>query len=131
MPTDQEIALIRARQAWWLKMCRETDPRKPTLGAVAKAAGLDEGSGSVVSLWENNRTKSGPKYEQLVRLAAYYAVPLSVFTEPPETDQERLAHFRQLALGAIAVGQQDAAAEPASGRGADDPPGDMRRRRSA
>lgn len=124
--------MIRARQAWWLKMCRETDPRKPTLGQVAVAAGISDGSGSVVSLWENNKGVNLPKYEQLVRLAAFYGVPLTVFTEPDETDQERLAHFRRLALGAIAAALEDSAGEALDqSPGADGPPGSSRRRRSA
>lgn len=132
MPTDRDLALLRARQAWWLKVLRETDSRKLTLSQVAVAAGLDGGSGSVVSLWENNRAKNPPKYEQLVRLAAFYGVPLGLLTEPPETDEERLAHFRQLALGAVAVALQDVAAEAVAGdRAAGDQPGRSPRRRSA
>ena len=132
MPTKQELAVRRARQAWWLRVCRETDPRKPKLDEIAEAAGLKPGSGSVVSLWERNRTISGPKLEQLVRLAAYYGVPLSLFTEPPETDEERVATYRQLALGAIAIAEQDSEAEAGEpDRDGDDQPDGKRRRRSA
>lgn len=132
MPSDHDIAVMRARQAWWLKILRETDPRKPTLPEVAKASGLKIGSASVVSLWENNKAVTGPKYEQLVRLARFYGVPLTVLTEPKETDEERAASLRQLALGAVAVGDQDleeegAAPRPQAGAG----PAGKPRRRSA
>lgn len=107
MPTEPDIALAKARTAWWLRVCRMLDPREPTLAQVAKAAGLSEGSGSVVSLWENNQTATGPKLSQLRRLSAFYSVPLTLFTEPPETDEERLAGLRRLALGAIEIERQD------------------------
>lgn len=124
MPSEPDLALAKARTAWWLRVCRMLDPRKPTLAQVAKAADLQEGSGSVVSLWENNRTANGPTLPQLRRLAAFYGVPLTLFTESPETDEERLATIRRLALGAVDLEQQDweseaaghlaAAAEPAA-----------------
>ena len=67
-----------------------------------------------------------------MRLAAYYGVPLSLFTEPPETDEERVATYRQLALGAIAIAEQDSEAEAGEpDRDGDDQPDGKRRRRSA
>lgn len=90
-----------------LRVARMTDPREPTLADVAIAAGLGAGSGSVVSLWERNRTPEGPKQSQLRRLAAFYGLPLGVFTEPPETDEERLARLRRLAIAAVELEQDD------------------------
>jgi transcriptional regulator with XRE-family HTH domain len=108
MPTDHEYKVRKARQAWMLRVARLTDPREPKLADVAEAAGLGRGSGSVVSLWEHNATKDGPKQSQLFRLAAYYGLPLSVFTEPDhETDEERLATKRRLAIGAVELEQDD------------------------
>lgn len=110
MPTDQELAQVRARRAWYLKIARLTDPREPTLSEVAQAAGLASGSGSVISLWENNKAGEGsPKDSQLRRLASYYGLPFSLFSDPPnvETDQERLAGMRRLAIGAVDLEQQD------------------------
>lgn len=117
MPTEPDLALAKARTAWWLRVCRMLDSREPTLAEIAKAAGLKEGSGSVVSLWENNRTATGPKLAQLRRLAAFYNVPLTLFTEPPETDEERLAQMRRLALGAVDLEQQHWDEEAATRRG--------------
>jgi transcriptional regulator with XRE-family HTH domain len=107
MPDDFELARNRTRLAWWLRACRLADPRDPTLAQVAIAAGLSKGSGSVVSLWETNRSVNPPKLEQLQRLARFYGVPLTLFTEPPETDAERLARYRRLALEALAEEQSD------------------------
>lgn len=85
MPTLEEDALRRKRQAYWLRTVRAVDPRRPTLADVARAAGLKGTSGSVVSLWENDVAREGPKLSQLQRLAAFYAVPLRIFTEPDPT----------------------------------------------
>lgn len=122
MPTEHELARRRARTAWWLRTCRLTDPREPPLAAVATAAGLGAGSGSVVSLWERNRAPNGPKLDQLHRLAAYYGVPVTLFTNPPATDEERLARYRQLALGALEAEREDWAQEAEEG-GPDDEDG--------
>lgn len=132
MPTDVDLARFRARQAWWLKVAREADPRKPTLSDVAQAAGLKEGSGSVASLWENNLSVSGPKQEQLYRLAAFYGLPVTLFSDPPETDEEHLATLRQLALAAIEIANEDLEQEAAVPTPpAADAPGPPRRKRSA
>jgi transcriptional regulator with XRE-family HTH domain len=124
MPTPEEMAERRARQAWWLRVVRMTDPRKPTLSQVAVAAGLKPGSGSVVSLWERDDSKEGPKQSQLVRLAAYYEVPLALFTEPRETDEEYVSRLRRLAVAAIDLAHEDRAAErggaPVDGGGHDE-----------
>lgn len=117
MPTANDTAKRRARTAWWLRACRLSDPRRPKLAAVGDAAGLGEGSGSVVSLWERNLAKNGPRLDQLERLAAFYGVPLSLFTDPPETDEERLSRLRQLSLAALDDEQRDWE----SGEGAEDP----------
>jgi transcriptional regulator with XRE-family HTH domain len=118
MPTDAKLQQRRARTAHWLKLCRLTDQRDLTLAQVAVAAGLSEGSGSVVSLWERN--VAAPKLDRLERLAPFYGVPLTLFTEPPETDRERLSRYRQLALGAVDAEQQDWDSE----EGSDPSPGD-------
>jgi transcriptional regulator with XRE-family HTH domain len=131
MPTDADLAQIRARRAYWLRAARANDPRRPTLAAAAKVAGLKEGSGSVVSLWERNATPEGPKDSQLRRLAAFYGLPFSLFSEPPETDEERLARMRQLALAAVELEQQDWDSGEAGHRDAEDGPGDSPGRLSA
>ena len=131
MPSDPDLALSKARLAYWLRMCRETDPRKPTLAAVAVAAGLSRGSGSVVSQWENNLTVNPPKLPQLQRLSAFYGVPLSLFTEPPETDEERLASTRRILMEAVEEEVADWAAQQASHRAAGGGRGEEPRRRTA
>lgn len=132
MPTDHELAVTKARQAWMLRVARMTDPREPTLAQVAVAAGLKATSGSVVSLWENNRTKGdGPKQSQLRRLAAYYGLPLNVFTEPDETDEERLSKLRRLAIAAVELEQADADQEEEADPGDGDERGGPPRRPQA
>lgn len=51
-------------------------------------AGLSAGSGSTISLWE--RGQRPIKHIHLYRLARHYGVPLSFFTHPAKTDDERL-----------------------------------------
>lgn len=118
MPTDHELTAERHRQAYWLRLARAYDPRKPTLADVAQAAGLSANSGGMVSRWENDRTPEGPKPSRLKRVAAFYGLPVDLFSSPPETDEDRLADMRRLAIGAVELEQQDWDA------GADDGPSD-------
>lgn len=59
-----------------------------TLSDAAITAGLKPTSGSTVSLWESGQRPI--KVIQLTRLAKRYGVPVSMFTDPPITDDERL-----------------------------------------
>jgi transcriptional regulator with XRE-family HTH domain len=99
MPDERELAVLQARQAWWIRVFYLTDPRKPTLADIAQAVGLKRGSASVVSKWITR--DAVPKYQHLVRLAAYFNVPLRALTEPDPTDEERATEFRRLAFGAV------------------------------
>lgn len=82
---DAEILRAR-RRGYWMRRAREHAGF--TLAAAAHAAGLAETSGSTVSLWETGARDV--KLVQLERLAEAYGVPISLFTEPAETDDERL-----------------------------------------
>lgn len=75
------------RLGYWLKRVRVQ--RGETLGSAAIAVGLASTSGSTVSLWE--RGLRPIKVQQLRRLAQFYRVPESFFTDPPMTDDERLS----------------------------------------
>lgn len=110
MPTSEEILKTKRRRAWWIASARRSDPRKPKLEAVARAVGLKPNSASTISDWENN-IGGGPSMAQLELLAGYYGLPLSVFTEPEETEQERLDRLRWLARDAIDLAREDLAAE--------------------
>lgn len=131
MGTDRDLAQSQARTAWWLRVCRMTDPRIPTLAQVAVAAGLSEGSGSTVSRWETNTAINPPKLPQLRLLARFYGVPVRLFTEPPETDEERAARYRRLALGAVDEEQQDWDEAPGDDPSPEDEPGDAPHRQLA
>lgn len=131
MPTDHELSAERHRQAYWLRLARLYDPRRPTLADVAKAAGLADKSGGMVSRWENDRTPEGPKQSRLKRVAAFYGLPVALFSEPPETDEDRLARMRRLAIGAIELEQQDWDAEQGDDPDDGDEPDGPRDRRSA
>jgi transcriptional regulator with XRE-family HTH domain len=74
------------RLGYWLRRVRER--RGVTLEDAAIAAGLSAKSSSTVSFWE--RGKRPIKVQHLLRLARYYRVPESLFTDPPMTDEERL-----------------------------------------
>lgn len=83
--TPEETQRAR-RRGYWMKRAREHAAM--TLAAAVHAAGLAEGSGSTVSRWEAGTL--APRIDQLERLAEVYRVPISLFTEPAETDDERL-----------------------------------------
>jgi len=109
MPTDEQIALRRRRRAWWIASARRADPRQPTLEEVAVAVKLAATSASTISDWEKG-IGGGPSVAQLERLAAYYGLPLSTFTEPKQTEQEILDRLRGLALVAIDLERADSEA---------------------
>lgn len=103
--TDQED-LEAVRRGYWLRRAR--DHAGVTQGDAAATAGLSAGSGSSVSLWE--RGQRPIKVFQMKRLALRYGVPVSLFTDPPETDDERLAaavaEGLRLGLAADSTGEE-------------------------
>ncbi len=122
MPTDDEIALLERRRAWWLRVAR----RGMNQSGVAMSLGLSAKSGSTIGVWE--RGASQPSLRQLAQLAALYEVPLDLFVNPPMTDDERLDEIVQRA-GAAERADWDR--ELGRGREAGDEPGDERGRRTA
>jgi transcriptional regulator with XRE-family HTH domain len=130
MPTDADLATLKRRRAWWIAAARRADPRRPVLSTVALAVGLKENSASTVSDWENN-LGGGPSIEQLHLLAAFYNLPVKVFTEPEATDQEFLDGFRALADAAIELAHEDLARAAEDAGPYDSPPGPSPRRRTA
>lgn len=121
MPDDDDAYALRL--GFWLRMARER-AGKSQAGA-ATAIGLSPKSKSSVSDWENGRV---PALSVLRRLAAYYEVPLEVFTHPDPTPDERLDELVRLA-GARERADWEAGEgrDPETGDG----PADAPRRRSA
>lgn len=124
MPTDEELERRRARRAWWLRVAREQ--RGLSQSGVADAVGLSKKSASTVGDWERN--VSEPSLRQLELLAVVYDAPISLFIDPPETDEER---FQRLAAAAVGAAEDAASAEAERDRGAVGQPVDEPRRRSA
>lgn len=122
MPTEEELELRRRRRAWWLRVARAGMNQT----GVATAIGLSEKSGSTIGDWE--RGVSEPSLRQLEQLAALYGVPVTLFVNPPRTDEERLDEIVQLAA---AEERADYLTESERGRPAGDELGDAPRRRSA
>ena len=85
MLSEKEWQGRQRRRAWWLKVAREV--RGMNLVGVAAALGLAKSSASQVSFWE--RALAEPSLKQLSQLATLYDCPLSLFTDSPETDEER------------------------------------------
>jgi transcriptional regulator with XRE-family HTH domain len=83
--TEQEDTEAR-RRGYWLRRARER--ARITLEDAAVTAGLERSSGSTVSLWERGMRPIGVM--QLNRLARRYGVPVTLFTDPTMTDDERL-----------------------------------------
>lgn len=106
MPTEEELALRKRRRAWWLRVAR----RGMSQNGVAKALGMSEKSGSTVGDWE--RGVGEPSIRQMELLAGLYGVPITLFIDPPMTDDERLDEIVQIA-GALEQSDWDQAETPA------------------
>lgn len=91
VPSETDIQQRRRRRAHWLRLARNGMSQ----AGAAEMVGLSPKSASTISDWEN--AVADPSLLQLERLAGIYGVPLSLFTDPPETDEERLARIRRLA----------------------------------
>jgi transcriptional regulator with XRE-family HTH domain len=83
-PTQDELAQMARRRSWWLLVARLASGR--TQADAARALDLSAGS----SYGDYERGVTAPSLKQLAVLAALFEVPLSTFTEPEETDEERL-----------------------------------------
>lgn len=92
------------RLGFWLRMARER-AGKSQAGAAAYL-GFSAKSKSTISDYENGVTV--PSLPVLRRLAEWYGLPLSVFTDPEPTPEERLD---ALALAAGALAREDLEAE--------------------
>lgn len=124
MPTDEDLELRRRRRAWWLRVAREQ--RGLSQAGVADAVGLSKKSASTLGDWERN--VSEPSLRQLEILGAIYDVPMNLFIDPPETDEER---FQQLAARAVRAAAGEASSELVPDQPADGQRGGGPRRRSA
>lgn len=121
MPDDE---IYKTRLGFWLRMARERAGKSQ--GGAAEFLGFSKKSKSSISDYENGVTV--PSLPVLRRLAAWYGVPLSVFTDPQPTPEERLDEIVRLA-GAEEREDWEAAAERV--RAADGGRGDVPGRRSA
>ena len=122
--TEADYEQRRRRRAWWLYVARRVAGLSQS--GVAKAVGLSEKSASTVGDWERGITE--PSLKQIGLLAALYGAPLSLFIEPPMTDEERYA---ELAHVAIDLEREDWEQEAQEGPDAEGAPSDGRRKRSA
>lgn len=122
--TEGDDDLRQRRRAWWLYVARRVTGLSQA--GVAQAVGLSPKSASTVGDWE--RGASVPSLKQLGQLAALYNAPLTLFVEPPATDEET---FADLANVAIDLEREDWESEQAQGPDTGDERGDARRRRPA
>jgi transcriptional regulator with XRE-family HTH domain len=122
--SEESYEQRRRRRAWWLYVARRVAGLSQS--GVAKAVGLSVNSASTVGDWERGVTE--PSLKQLGQLAALYGAPLTLFVEPPLTDEER---FADLAHVAIDLEREDWEAEEAADQAAGGGPDDARRRRPA
>jgi len=86
MADEVDERTYRYRRGYWLRGARRRAGLN--LESVAKAMQYSSGSASTFSLWEDG--KRDPSDVQLRRIAAVYGVPVEIFSEPDETDEERL-----------------------------------------
>jgi transcriptional regulator with XRE-family HTH domain len=122
--TEDELATVRRRRGYWLRLARER--ANMDQNSVARELGMSPKSGTSVLAWEKG--VRSPTMDQLDQLARIYGVPVSTFSEPRPTDEEWLAG---LALGAVGLALTDL--EEGAARSHDDgePPAAQPRRQSA
>lgn len=102
--TEDELAKERRRRGHWMRLARLN--ANLNQNDVAERLGMSPTSGSTIVAWEKGRRD--PKASQLTQLARIYGVKRSLFSDPPLTDEERLAEF---ALGAIEQAFDDSVVE--------------------
>lgn len=83
---NEEVDQYRYRRGYWLRVARKR--ANLTLEAVAQLMEYSRRSASTIKLWEDG--DRDPSDVQLRRLAGVLQVPVEVFTDPDETDEERL-----------------------------------------
>jgi transcriptional regulator with XRE-family HTH domain len=122
--TEDELAQLRRRRGYWLRLARER--ANMDQNSVALQLGMSPRSGTSVLAWEKG-TRS-PTMDQLDQLARIYSVPISSFTESLPTDEEWLDDLVS-AAGALERADWEAGdrRRPPSATDTDDEP----RRRSA
>lgn len=84
MATDAERD--NKRRGYWLRMARER--ANYSQATAAEMLGLSNQSKSTMSAWEAGTRE--PRIRYLKAMAELYGVPLSVFTDPEPTAEERL-----------------------------------------
>lgn len=84
LPSEGDHLRRQRRQSWWLIAARLVSGR--TQGDASAALGFAASS----SYGDLERGVRAASLRQLAILATLYEVPLSLFTEPPMTDEERL-----------------------------------------
>ncbi|HEY8870649.1 MAG TPA: helix-turn-helix transcriptional regulator [Candidatus Limnocylindrales bacterium] len=86
---DQAEARYLRRLGFWLRAARERSGKSQA--GIAAYLGLKPSSKSSVSDWENGLR--APRLTHVRALAAFYGLPLEVFTHPEPTPEERLDLF--------------------------------------
>lgn len=122
MPDDDE--LYRKRLGFWLRAARERSGKSQA--GAAEQLGFSTKSKSTISDYETGRTE--PSLRTLRVLAAWYGVPLEVFTRPAETPEELID---RVVSGASALEREDWASGEDRGRAAGDEPDVGPRRQTA
>lgn len=116
--------LYAKRLGFWLKAARERSGKSQQ--GAAEYLGFSPNSKSTISDYENAVTPVPLRH--LRKLAAWYGVPLTAFTEPDPTPEERLDEIARLAGLREQRGWE---AEEGRDQAGDDEPGDAPHRRSA
>lgn len=83
LPTEADHVRRQRRLSWWLLVARLTSGR--TQADAAQALGI---VGSSYGDFERGTTT--PSLRQLTTLAALFEVEMGLFTNPPETDEDRI-----------------------------------------
>jgi transcriptional regulator with XRE-family HTH domain len=122
MTAEEDLEAVR--RGYWLRRARIA--AGITQGDAAITAGLGPNSSSTVSLWEQG--KRDIRMQPMMRLAKRYGVPVSLFTDPPMTDDERLA---AAVADAARLALEDSAEGSDQGPPDDDAPGSSHRRQPA
>ncbi len=102
--TSEDTSTYRRRRGHWLRVARQRAGL--TLKQVAAAMDYSQRSQTTIKLWEDG--ERDPSDVQLRRLAGVLGIPVEVFTDPDETDDERLERKIRGIIAARARRDRDA-----------------------
>lgn len=102
--TNEDTPTYRRRRGHWLRVGRQR--ARLTLKEVAHRMDYSQRSQTTIKMWEDGNRD--PSDVQLRKLAGLLGIPIEVFDDPDETDEERLEARIRAIIADRARRQRDA-----------------------